>query len=79
MAMYYDNRIRMIDERRSAIVTSVLRGGPPMLNLKLKVRRDHIMADALTAVRLPYSLYLLYMPHRVPVSDSYSLSVCSWR
>lgn len=51
MAMYYDNRIRMISERRSAIISSIIHGGgQPMPYLRLRVRRDHLIDDALVGV-----------------------------
>ena len=51
MGLFYDNRIRMIEERRMSIVQSVMGGGLlSMPYLKLRIRRDHIIDDALVSV-----------------------------
>lgn len=48
--LYYDNRIRMYSERRLTALYSVVQGQQPNPYLKLKVRRDHIIDDALVRV-----------------------------
>ncbi|KAK0145980.1 Ubiquitin-protein ligase E3A [Merluccius polli] len=45
--LYYDNRIRMYSERRITALYSMAQGQQPNPYLKLKVRRDHIIDDAL--------------------------------
>lgn len=52
LGLYYDNRIRMIEERRSSILQSFLNGGLHMPYLKLRIRRDHIIDDALVNVSM---------------------------
>lgn len=52
--LYYDNRIRMYSERRLTALYSMVQGQQPNPYLKLKVRRDHIIDDAL--VRVSYSI-----------------------
>jgi ubiquitin-protein ligase E3 A len=51
MGLYFDNRIRMYSERRISILQSVT-GQPSNPYLRLKVRRDHIIDDALVEVNL---------------------------
>jgi ubiquitin-protein ligase E3 A len=48
MSMYFDNRIRMLNERR----TSRVYGFPPMPFLRIRVRRDHLIDDCLVAVSI---------------------------
>lgn len=48
--MYIDNRVRMYNERRSSILNTFLRGLPPIPFLRLRVRRDHLIDDALVNV-----------------------------
>lgn len=50
LGLYYDNRIRMYSERRMSIYHSMA-GQPVNPFLRLKVRRDHIIDDALVEVR----------------------------
>jgi ubiquitin-protein ligase E3 A len=58
LGLYYDNRIRMYSERRMSFFHSVV-GQPTNPYLRLKVRRDHIIDDALVEVWFKYSLLLL--------------------
>ncbi|TNN71086.1 Ubiquitin-protein ligase E3A [Liparis tanakae] len=51
--LYYDNRIRMYSERRLTALYSMVQGQQPNPYLKLKVRRDHIIDDALVRVSRP--------------------------
>lgn len=51
MGLFYDNRIRMYSERRLTILYSLVRGEQGTPYLKLKVRRDHLIEDALVNVR----------------------------
>ncbi len=50
LGMYYDNRIRMMNERRSSILQSLVHGAPTTPYLRLRIRRDHIIDDALVSV-----------------------------
>ncbi|KAH9496020.1 Ubiquitin-protein ligase E3A [Bulinus truncatus] len=50
--MYYDNRIRMLQERRTAFVQTLVHGGPPNPFLRVRVRRDHIIDDALVNLEM---------------------------
>jgi len=52
LGLYYDSRIRMISERRFNIASSQLGTGLPNPYLKLKVRRDHIIYDALVELEV---------------------------
>lgn len=49
MGLYFDNRIRMYSERRNSFIQSYA-GQPSYPYLKLRVRRDHIIDDALVEV-----------------------------
>jgi len=52
-ALYYDNRIRMYNERRMNIFQSMMAGAfQPNPYLKLEVRRDHIVEDTLVALEV---------------------------
>ncbi|KAF7253197.1 Ubiquitin-protein ligase E3A [Varanus komodoensis] len=47
LGLYYDNRIRMYSERRITVLYSLVQGQQLNPYLRLKVRRDHIIDDAL--------------------------------
>ncbi|XP_049820248.1 ubiquitin-protein ligase E3A isoform X2 [Aethina tumida] len=51
MGLYFDNRIRMYSERRISILQAVS-GQPSQPYLRLKVRRDHIIDDALVELEM---------------------------
>jgi len=52
-ALYYDNRIRMYSERRMNFLQSMMAGvQQPNPYLKLQVRRDHIIEDALVELEV---------------------------
>lgn len=55
--LYYDNRMRMLDERRGVLMHTFLMDTPEMPFFKLRVHRDRIVEDALLIVS--YNLYLL--------------------
>ena len=57
LGMYFDNRIRMLQERRTSIFQTLVHGAPTTPYLRLPIRRDHIIDDALVAVS---SLILRY-------------------
>ncbi|MED6275335.1 Ubiquitin-protein ligase E3A, partial [Characodon lateralis] len=50
--LYYDNRIRMYSERRLTALYSMVQGQQPNPYLRLKVRRDHIIDDALVRLEM---------------------------
>jgi hypothetical protein len=52
LGMYFDNRIRMINERRTSWLQSIVHGAPSMPYLRLRIRRDHIIDDALVGVSI---------------------------
>lgn len=54
LALYYDSRIRMYSERRLSFLHQQLGGGLQSVNpfLKLKIRRDHIIDDALVELEM---------------------------
>ncbi|XP_042898021.1 ubiquitin-protein ligase E3A [Parasteatoda tepidariorum] len=52
MGLYYDNRIRMYSERRMSVLQSIVHGAPPNPYLKLRVRRDHLIDDALVGLEM---------------------------
>lgn len=51
LGLYFDNRIRMYSERRISLIQSVA-GQPSNPYLRLKVRRDHIIDDALVELEM---------------------------
>ncbi|XP_041359668.1 ubiquitin-protein ligase E3A-like [Gigantopelta aegis] len=51
-SMYFDNRIRMLNERRTSLLQTIVHGGPAMPYLRVRVRRDHIIDDALVALEM---------------------------
>lgn len=55
--LYYDNRIRMYSERRITALYSMVQGQQPNPYLRIKVRRDHIIDDALIRVSHSTTLY----------------------
>ena len=52
ICMFYDNRVHMLQERRLTHLYSLLRGQVPTPYLKLTVRRDNLIQDALVNVSL---------------------------
>ncbi|XP_046893041.1 ubiquitin-protein ligase E3A-like [Hypomesus transpacificus] len=50
--LYYDNRIRMYSERRITALYSMVQGQQHNPYLRLKVRRDHIIDDALVRLEM---------------------------
>ncbi|XP_072293818.1 ubiquitin-protein ligase E3A-like [Eucyclogobius newberryi] len=50
--LYYDNRIRMYGERRLTAFYSMMQGREPTPFLELKVRRDHIIDDAMIRLEI---------------------------
>ncbi|XP_028163894.1 ubiquitin-protein ligase E3A [Ostrinia furnacalis] len=52
LGLYYENRIRMLSERRVSMLHAVVGAAPPMPFLRLKVRRSHIIDDALVELEM---------------------------
>ncbi|KAJ0179215.1 hypothetical protein K1T71_004927 [Dendrolimus kikuchii] len=52
LGLYYENRIRMYSERRVSLLHAVVGASPPMPFLRLKVRRTHIIDDALVELEM---------------------------
>lgn len=52
MGLFYDNRVRMYSERRLTLLYSLVRGQHATPYLRLKVRRDHLIEDALVNVSI---------------------------
>ncbi|KAJ8298474.1 hypothetical protein KUTeg_025005 [Tegillarca granosa] len=50
--MYFDNRVRMFSERRTSIIQTLMHGLPPVPFLRLRVRRDHLIDDALVSLEM---------------------------
>lgn len=51
VGLYFDNRIQMYSQRRISFIQSVA-GQPTSPYLRLRVRRDHIIDDALVEVNI---------------------------
>lgn len=49
--MYFEHRLRMYNERRFSVLQALVHDAPPNPYLRLRVRRDHIIDDALVRVR----------------------------
>lgn len=91
LGLYYDNRIRMYSERRISFFQTAV-GQPTNPYLKLKVRRDHIIEDALveviqwtinikkknlyTFVGLPEDPFVTCGPRRGPQANQGSSIMC---
>ena len=67
LGLFYDNRVRMYSERRLTLLYSLVRGQQAMPYLRLQVRRDHIIEDALVSVSILLFMeslkYLVPPPH----------------
>lgn len=61
MGFYFDNRVRMYSERRLTLLYSLVRGQQAMPYLRLKVRRDHIIEDALVSVSIIHFMSIWVM------------------
>ena len=58
LGLFYDNRVRMYSERRLTLLYSLMRGEHATPYLRLKVRRDHIIEDALVSVSMVPTLQI---------------------
>lgn len=52
LGLFYDNRVRMYNERRLTLLYSLVRGQQAVPYLRLTVRRDHIIDDALVKLEM---------------------------
>ncbi|CAH8554467.1 unnamed protein product [Schistosoma rodhaini] len=52
--LYYDNRMRMLDERRGVLMHTFLMDTPEMPFFKLRVHRDRIVEDALLILEIAF-------------------------
>lgn len=52
LGLYYDNRIRMYSERRVSVFHAVIGGASLVPFLRLKVRRTHLIEDALVELEM---------------------------
>lgn len=59
LGLYYDNRIRMYENRRFCLIQTLI-GQPTHPYLKLKVRREHVVQDALVEVNTNW-FYIFFM------------------
>ena len=50
LGMYYDSKIRMVNERRVSLLQSLVNGAPTVPYLRIRIRRDHVIDDALVNV-----------------------------
>lgn len=79
--LYYDNRISMYSERRRSAFYSMTQDTEPNPFLRLKVRRDHIIDDALVQVS-SCTVCICCMSMGCSSSSLLSLTTspcCSWR
>ena len=75
MGLFYDNRVRMYSERRLTLLYSLLRGQHATPYLRLKVRRDHLIEDALVNV----SIVVCTIKCLQYLSQNFWLMVCEVR
>ena len=52
LGLYYDNKIKMIRERRNNIFLSIFEGTVPMPYIKIRVNRNNVLAEALNLIEL---------------------------
>ncbi|EDO40462.1 predicted protein [Nematostella vectensis] len=52
LGLFFDNRVRMYSERRLTLLYSLVRRQQPTPYLRLKVRRDHLIEDALVSLEM---------------------------
>lgn len=52
MGLFYDNRIRMFEEQRMTVLNSLIQGEQYSPYLKIKVKRDQVVEDALIQLEL---------------------------
>lgn len=52
LGLYYDNKIKMMRERRHNIMMSLLEGSMPMPYFKIRLQRSNLLVDALSLIEL---------------------------
>ena len=52
LGLYYDNKIKMLRERRSNMLMSLLEGSIPMPYFKMRLQRNNLLLDALSLIEL---------------------------
>ena len=52
LGLYYDNKIKMMRERRHNIMMSLLEGSMPMPYFKIRLQRSNLLVDALSWIEL---------------------------
>ncbi|KAK2149458.1 hypothetical protein LSH36_451g01060 [Paralvinella palmiformis] len=52
LGMYYDSKIRMVNERRVSLLQSLVNGAPTVPYLRIRIRRDHVIDDALVNLEM---------------------------
>lgn len=52
LGLYYDNKIKMMRERRHNIVMSIIEGSMPMPYFKIRLNRSNLLVDALSLIEL---------------------------
>lgn len=52
LGLYYDNKIKMMRERRHNIVMSIIEGSMPMPYFKIRLQRSNLLVDALSLIEL---------------------------
>lgn len=78
VALFYDNRIRMYSERRNSVLHAIS-GLPPNPYLKLQVRRDHLIEDALMRVcRRRCTFLASHTVRKITIRRSTLRFHCSW-
>ena len=63
VGLFYDNRVRMISERRASIYHALFQGGGtnPHPYLKLSINRNNVVPDAMLAVRNYDYIHIIYL------------------
>jgi len=52
LGLYYDNKIKMMRERRHNIVMSIIEGSMPMPYFKIRLQRSNLLVEALSLIEL---------------------------
>ena len=52
LGLYYDNKIKMMRERRNNIMMSLLEGSMPNPYFKMRLSRQNLLVDALSLIEL---------------------------